>query len=240
MLKAITGAYVFCGGFAVMVLEIIGTLYLAKEFGGSFYVWAAQIGVVLIALACGYAVGGALADRFRHAWVLATPLGIAGLFTILIPRITEPLLEKIVLRHPAGQDIPMIWQKLDPMFGSATVFSAVFRAGDPAALHGPAGCAAAGASGQRERIHLRRQHGGQHRGGFCVGLRFHGLVHGAANFPDDGNLDAGPGRAELGHGLVAWIQGGCYGHRVEAIRQVKNIAFFERICRVITSSPRKS
>ncbi len=122
MLKAITGAYVFCGGFAVMVLEIIGTLYLAKEFGGSFYVWAAQIGVVLIALACGYAVGGALADRFRHAWVLATPLGIAGLFTILIPRITEPLLEKIVLRHPAGQDIPMIWQKLDPMFGSATVF----------------------------------------------------------------------------------------------------------------------
>ena len=122
MLKAITGAYVFCGGFAVMVLEIIGTLYLAKEFGGSFYVWAAQIGVVLTALACGYVTGGALADRFRRAWMLGPPLGIAGVFTMLIPRITEPLLDKIVLRHPAGEDIPMIWQKLDPMFGSATVF----------------------------------------------------------------------------------------------------------------------
>jgi MFS family permease len=122
MLKVVTGAFVFCGGFAVMVLEIIGTRFLAKEFGGSFYVWVSQIGVVLIALACGYAVGGALADRFRRARVLAVPLALAGLFTMFIPGITEPLLEKIVMRHPAGQDISMLWLKLDPVLGSAAVF----------------------------------------------------------------------------------------------------------------------
>jgi MFS family permease len=122
MLKVVTGAFVFCGGFAVMVLVIIGTLFLAKEFGGSFYVWVSQIGVILIALACGYAVGGAFADRFRRARVLAVPLGIAGLFTMFIPFITEPLLEKIVLRHAMGEDIPMLWVKLDPVLGSATVF----------------------------------------------------------------------------------------------------------------------
>ncbi|HXD00313.1 MAG TPA: fused MFS/spermidine synthase [Verrucomicrobiae bacterium] len=122
MLKVVTGTFVFCGGFAVMVLEIIGTRFLAKEFGGSFYVWVSQIGVVLIALATGYAIGGALADRFRRARVLALPLALAGLFTMFIPGITEPLLEKIVMRHPAGQDIPMLWLKLDPVLGSAVVF----------------------------------------------------------------------------------------------------------------------
>jgi MFS family permease len=122
MLRIVTGTFVFCSGFAVMVLEIIGTLFLAKEFGGSFYVWVSQIGVVLAALACGYAVGGAIADRFRRAAVLALPLAAAGLFTMFIPQITEPLLEKIVMRHPAGQDIPMLWMKLDPALGSAVVF----------------------------------------------------------------------------------------------------------------------
>ena len=122
MLKVVTGAFVFCGGFAVMVLEIIGTRFLAKEFGGSFYVWVSQIGVVLIALAAGYAIGGALADRFRRARVLALPLVFAGLFTMFIPGITGPLLEKIVMRHPSGEDIPMLWLKLDPVLGSAVVF----------------------------------------------------------------------------------------------------------------------
>lgn len=122
MLRIVTGAFVFCGGFAVMVLEIIGTLFLAKEFGGSFYVWVSQIGVILIALACGYAIGGAVADRFRRAALLALPLAIAGAFIMFIPQLTEPLLEKIVMRHPAGQDIPMLWIKLDPVLGSALVF----------------------------------------------------------------------------------------------------------------------
>ena len=122
MFKLATVALVFCGGFAVMVLEIVGVRYLAKDFGGSFYVWVSQIGVILVALALGYALGGALADRFRRVSFLAAPLAAAGVFTALIPNFTPPLVSAIVMRHPAGQEIPLVWQKLDPAMGSAVVF----------------------------------------------------------------------------------------------------------------------
>ncbi|HIG80785.1 MAG TPA: SAM-dependent methyltransferase, partial [Verrucomicrobiales bacterium] len=58
------GALVLLGGFAVMVLEIVGARYLQPWFGGAFYVWTSQIGMVMLALALGYGVGGHLADRF--------------------------------------------------------------------------------------------------------------------------------------------------------------------------------
>jgi predicted MFS family arabinose efflux permease len=122
MLKVAAALFVFLGGFAVMVLEIIGARYLAKDFGGSFYIWISQIGVILVALALGYALGGALADRFRRASFLALPLTVAGLATWFIPRFTPPLIEIIVMRHPLGQGIPPLWQKLDPVLGSTLVF----------------------------------------------------------------------------------------------------------------------
>jgi hypothetical protein len=65
---------VFVGGFAIMVLEIIGTRFLAPHFGTSYYVWVNQIGLVMVALALGYYFGGILADRWRRlgklAWLL--------------------------------------------------------------------------------------------------------------------------------------------------------------------------
>jgi len=122
VLKLATTSFVFLGGFAIMVLEIIGARYLAKDFGGSFYIWISQIGVILIALALGYAIGGALADRFQRASFLGGPLGVAGLFVLLIPDFTPHLVRIIVMRHPLDRDIPLIWQKLDPVFGSTLVF----------------------------------------------------------------------------------------------------------------------
>src|SRR5688572_8785987 len=105
-----------------MVLEIIGARYLAKDFGSSFYVWVSQIGVVLIALALGYAVGGALADRWQRMGFLAILLLPAGVAIALIPTFAPHLIEAIVLRHPQNEDIPLLWQKLDPAIGSAFVF----------------------------------------------------------------------------------------------------------------------
>ena len=43
------GALVFFGGFAVMVLEIVGARDMQPIFGGDLYVWASQIGVVMMA-----------------------------------------------------------------------------------------------------------------------------------------------------------------------------------------------
>jgi hypothetical protein len=115
-------AIVFLGGFAIMVLEIIGARYLAKDFGSSFYVWVSQIGVILIALALGYGVGGALADRFQRVSFLAVLLVPAGLITFFIPNFAARLIDAIIMRHPMDRNIPLLWQKLDPVLGSSLIF----------------------------------------------------------------------------------------------------------------------
>lgn len=113
---------VFLGGFAVMVLEIIGARFLIKDFGGAFYVWTSQIGVVLVALSLGYWFGGRWADRFQCARFLAWLLVPSGLFTLAIPDFAPRLIDALVSRHPADADISLLWQKLDPALGSALVF----------------------------------------------------------------------------------------------------------------------
>src|SRR3989441_2018573 len=122
MRNVTAASLVFLGGFAIMVLEIIGARFLAKDFGGSFYVWVSQIGVILIALALGYWVGGALADRFQRISFLAYLLAPAGVVTAFIPDFAEPLMNVIILRHPTDRAIPLVWQKLDPALGSALIF----------------------------------------------------------------------------------------------------------------------
>jgi len=110
------------GGFIMMVLEIIGARFLGKYFGSSFYVWVSQIGVVLIALAAGYYLGGAVADRWPRPSVLALGLLPAGLALCLIPESADWLIDRIIQRHPSGQPIPLLWQRLDPVLGSALIF----------------------------------------------------------------------------------------------------------------------
>src|SRR5213594_4405018 len=85
MRTAAAAVIVFLGGFAIMVLEIIGARFLAKDFGSSFYVWVSQIGVILIALALGYGIGGALADRYQRLSLLSILLAPAGIMTFFIP-----------------------------------------------------------------------------------------------------------------------------------------------------------
>src|SRR5689334_3306020 len=122
MRRAMVTLLVFLGGFVIMVLEIVGARYLAKDFGSSFYVWTSQIGVILIALAAGYYVGGALADWNDRISFLAWLLVPAGIITLLIPQFADTLTSAIIVRHPADQEIPPLWQKLDPAIGSALIF----------------------------------------------------------------------------------------------------------------------
>jgi MFS family permease len=122
MRNAAAVVLVFVGGFIMMVLEIIGARFLAKDFGSSFHVWVSQIGVVLIALALGYYLGGALADRWQRLSFLVALFVPAGLFLYFIPNCAGWLIEAIVSRHPADQPISLLWQKLDPVLGSGLVF----------------------------------------------------------------------------------------------------------------------
>jgi MFS family permease len=122
MRSAAAAALVFAGGFIIMVLEVIGARFLAKDFGSSFHVWVSQIGVVLIALALGYYLGGALADRWHRLGLLVALLVPAGLLLLLVPHCAGRLIEAIISRHPIDQPIPLLWQKLDPVLGSALIF----------------------------------------------------------------------------------------------------------------------
>lgn len=59
-----------CTGAAVMIIEILGAKLLAPYFGTSHFVWTAQIGITLLALATGYYAGGWLADSSpRPGWI---------------------------------------------------------------------------------------------------------------------------------------------------------------------------
>jgi len=46
----------------------------------------------------------------------------AGLLTFFIPVLAPRCMAAIIGRHPAGADIPLLWQKLDPALGSGLVF----------------------------------------------------------------------------------------------------------------------
>ena len=105
-----------------MVLEVIGARFLARDFGSSFHVWVSQIGVVLVALALGYYLGGALADRWQRLSFLVALLVPAGVLLWLIPTCAAWLIGVIISRHPMDQPIPLLWQKLDPVLGSALIF----------------------------------------------------------------------------------------------------------------------
>jgi len=111
---------VFVGGFAIMVLEIIGTRFLAPHFGTSYYVWVNQIGLVMVALALGYYWGGILADRWRRLGYLAWLLFPAGLFTFNIPNFADRLINAV--STPPGVELTPLRQTLDPVLGSAVVF----------------------------------------------------------------------------------------------------------------------
>jgi spermidine synthase len=77
-------------GAAVMIIEILGAKMLAPYFGTSHFVWTAQIGVTLLALAAGYAAGGWLADASpRLAWIYGG-IAAAGAWSCVAVFAVEP------------------------------------------------------------------------------------------------------------------------------------------------------
>ncbi|HSX16871.1 MAG TPA: fused MFS/spermidine synthase [Patescibacteria group bacterium] len=67
-------AIAFATGFILMAFELVASRILAPTIGTSTYVWTSVIGVMIAALAAGYAVGGWLADKRSEktdiAWLL--------------------------------------------------------------------------------------------------------------------------------------------------------------------------
>ncbi|MCJ7547756.1 MAG: fused MFS/spermidine synthase [Deltaproteobacteria bacterium] len=72
-------------GIVLMSLEMLGSRYLNPYFGSSIYIWAALISTVLLALAIGYFLGGALADKAPSPLLLGILILCAAYYIALIP-----------------------------------------------------------------------------------------------------------------------------------------------------------
>jgi len=74
-----------------MIVEILGAKMLSPYVGMSHFVWTAQIAVTLVALACGYYVGGRWADRSQNPARLYGAIAAAAGYLVLTVLIRAPV-----------------------------------------------------------------------------------------------------------------------------------------------------
>jgi spermidine synthase len=84
---------VLAAGAGATSTEICASRLLAPYFGSSTVVWANVIGLILAALSLGYWLGGRIADRRPHPYVLGTIVVAAGALIAAIPFAAQPFLD---------------------------------------------------------------------------------------------------------------------------------------------------
>ncbi len=104
----------FCSGFVVMSLELLGGRLLAPWFGSSIYVWGSIISVFMLALACGYYIGGRWSVHEPTLQKFGCVFLAAGL--VLLP-----------LMLSADQLMAEVFERVeDPRYGSLLASSILF------------------------------------------------------------------------------------------------------------------
>ena len=78
-------------GALIMIIEILGAKMLSPYLGTSHFVWTAQIAVTLVALACGYYLGGRMVDRSMNLGRLYAAILAAGIYLVLTVMAREPV-----------------------------------------------------------------------------------------------------------------------------------------------------
>ncbi len=85
-------ALVFLGGMSSLAVEMVAARLMAPYFGDSQFVWATLIGLTLIYLTIGYALGGRLADRAPRPLALYQLTAVAAASIGLIPPLASVVL----------------------------------------------------------------------------------------------------------------------------------------------------
>lgn len=85
-------ALVFVVGIGTLGSEIAAARLMAPFFGASTIVWANTIGVVLVALSIGYALGGRLGDRHPSLRALCSMVLATSVVLATVPFIAQPFL----------------------------------------------------------------------------------------------------------------------------------------------------
>jgi len=84
------------GGAGTMTVELAAVRLLAPWYGTSLSVWTNVIAVVLLALALGYALGGRLSARGRPLLRMSFSLGLAAVWTAILPFLAGALAPRFV------------------------------------------------------------------------------------------------------------------------------------------------
>lgn len=90
----------FLEGAAVMTVELAGAKLLAPVFGTSLYVWAATLGITLLALTTGYYSGGYISSKSSNPKTIFLVLLLAGIFTVQMP-----ILSKLIFTATLNMDV---------------------------------------------------------------------------------------------------------------------------------------
>jgi len=75
----------FLAGASMMSVELAASRVMAPAFGSGIYVWGSLIGMVMVALSCGYFLGGRVADKSKDRRVLFNALLFAGIAVSFVP-----------------------------------------------------------------------------------------------------------------------------------------------------------
>ena len=102
-------------GFASMTLEILASNLMAPYFGTSVYTWGSVIGVFLVAMTLGYALGGIVSRRTQRFPVLGGILAIGSSLVVAMPFVYGSICAVIV-------DLDL-GPKLGPLLATAALMS---------------------------------------------------------------------------------------------------------------------
>lgn len=85
----------FITGMCIMIIELSAARLMAPYFGNSLYVWTNIIGLVMVALAIGYFLGGRLADKEPRRELYFALIFITGLWSLFIPFFSPILFQEL-------------------------------------------------------------------------------------------------------------------------------------------------
>lgn len=98
----------FVGGGVLLALEIVASRIIAPAFGNSIYVWGSLIGIILLALSAGYALGGRIADRWPSWGGFATVVFLSGVLVLVIPPSAPTILDQVTIADLGPRASPLV------------------------------------------------------------------------------------------------------------------------------------
>ncbi len=120
--KQVVICVAFISGFCIMTIEMLGARILSPYFGGSLSVWGSIITIFMLALACGYLIGGRLSMNKPNPVTYAMFFIAAAAFSLPIILFADAIMEPIFL-----------WID-DPRYGS--LFASIFMYFIPTSILG--------------------------------------------------------------------------------------------------------